>query len=163
MPRTPRRLLVALLLAPLAALAVERGAPAPDFTLPGPAGKVQLADYRGKVLYLDVWASWCVPCRQSFPWMNAMLAKYEAQGLRVVAVNVDRKPADAQRFLAQVPARFQLAFDAEGALPRSYGVKAMPSSFLIAADGRVLEVHSGFADDEKAQLEQRIRAALGLP
>ena len=151
-----------LLLSPLMASALDRGQPAPDFELPGAKGPVKLSDYKGKVVYVDFWASWCVPCRQSFPWMNEMLARYEAQGLRILGVNVDKKAADAARFLERVPAKFDLAFDAAGAVPKSYGVKAMPSSFLIGADGKVVDVHQGFAEEDKAALERNIRQALNV-
>ena len=152
---------LALLAWPCLVLAVEPGEAAPEFELPGLQGQVRLADYRGKTVYLDFWASWCGPCKQSFPWMNEMQARYAAKGLRIVGVNVDRTAVDAQKFLQAAPARFDLAFDLAGAVPRNYAVKAMPTSFLIGPDGRVLAVHSGFQPEEKAALEQRIRLALG--
>lgn len=121
---------------------------------------VDLAALRGQVVLLDFWASWCGPCKQSFPWMNAMHAKYAAQGLRVIAVNVDRKREDGERFLAQVPAQFTIAWDAAGTTPAAYGVKAMPSSVLIGADGRIAMRHAGFRADDTAPLEAAIAAAL---
>jgi peroxiredoxin len=151
------------LLAPWAASALERGDAAPDFTLQGPAGPVRLADLRGKLVYLDFWASWCGPCKQSFPWMNEMQARYQDRGLRIVGVNVDKRPADAAKFLERLPAAFTLAFDAAGESPRKYGVKAMPTSVLIGPDGRVIEVHSGFSADERAAREQKIRQSLPSP
>jgi peroxiredoxin len=158
-----RTLLIALLWMPLAAAALERGAAAPPFELEGSQGTVKLSDYRGQVLYLDFWASWCAPCRQSFPWMNELLARYQAHGLRVLAVNVDKKRSDADRFLQAVPARFDLAFDAAGNTPKAFAVKAMPSTCIIGADGKVVEVHSGFAEEDKAALEKAVRQALKLP
>ena len=70
-----------------------------------------LADGQARLTYVDFWASWCGPCRQSFPWMNQMQDKYGAKGLRVLAVNLDARREDAQRFLAEHPARFALGFD----------------------------------------------------
>jgi thiol-disulfide isomerase/thioredoxin len=158
--------MLAALLAPLflstSAFALERGEAAPDFTLEGPNGTVRLSDLQGEVAYVDFWASWCGPCKQSFPWMNEMHAKYQARGLRIVGINVDKRAADAQKFLARTPAHFALAYDAAGDVPRRYGVKAMPTSVLVGRDGKVLEVHSGFADDERAERERKIRAALGI-
>jgi len=148
------------LLISLPAAALEAGAPAPEFSLAGARGPVNLSAYKGKVVYLDFWASWCGPCRQSFPWMNEMQAKYGAKGLQVVGVNLDAKRADADKFLAEVPASFVLAFDAQGDTPRRYAVKGMPTSLLIGADGKVIQVHAGFREDERKQLEEAIATAL---
>lgn len=168
---TRRRVAVALglavavlaLVAPSDALALERGDAAPDFTLQGPTGPVRLADLKGKLVYLDFWASWCGPCKQSFPWMNEMQARYKDKGLRIVGVNVDKRATDAAKFLERVPAAFTLAFDAAGDVPRRYGVKAMPTSVLIGADGRVIDIHSGFSENERAAREQKIRQSLATP
>lgn len=142
------------------AFATEPGQPAPTLQLPGSRGAVDLAALKGQVVYIDFWASWCVPCRLSFPWMNDMQARYGARGLQVLAVNVDAQRAAADTFLAQVPARFAVAFDSAGDTPRRYGVKAMPTSVLVGADGAVLQQHAGFRDDDRAALEAAIVAAL---
>lgn len=143
------------------AYALDKGSVAPVFDLAGPNGQVKLADHAGKLVYLDFWASWCGPCRKSFPWMNQMQAKYGAQGLQVVGINVDAKAEDAQRFLAETPARFPVAFDPLGSTPRSYGIKGMPTSVLIGVDGKVIFQHAGFNDVDKGELETKIRQALG--
>lgn len=144
------------------AAAVDIGQPAPNFALPGASSEVQLAALKGKVVYVDFWASWCKPCVQSFPWMNEMQAKYGARGLKVVAVNVDANKADADAFLAQVPAKITVAFDPKGETPSKYRAKGMPSSYLVGRDGKVLMMHAGFRDDDKQDLESRIRQALGV-
>lgn len=143
-----------------AALAVEPGQSAPAFELPGTQGALRLDDLRGKTVYLDFWASWCAPCKQSFPWMNELQQRHAAAGLRVVGVNVDKKPEAAQGFLAAVPARFDIVYDPAGTTPRAYAVKAMPTSVLIGPDGKVLLVHRGFSPGDRAELEQRITRAL---
>ena len=149
-----------MLFASLAA-AIDAGAPAPDFTVAAADGKpLQLSAYRGKLVYLDFWASWCAPCRRSFPWMNAMQQKYGARGFTVVGINVDKKRSDAEKFLAQTPAGFTVVYDDAGATPSAYGVKGMPSSYLIDARGNVTYVERGFVDEHKADLEQRIAALL---
>jgi cytochrome c biogenesis protein CcmG, thiol:disulfide interchange protein DsbE len=142
------------------AAALEVGQQAPDFELPGKQGTVKLSDYKGKTVYLDFWASWCGPCKQSFPWMNEMHTKYAAQNFKVVGINVDAKQADADGFLAGTPAKFDVVFDSKGASPKSYGIKGMPSSVLIGPDGKVLAVHAGFKDEERADLEDKIKSAL---
>jgi len=134
---------------------------APPFTLPlQGGGSASLGSMAGHVVYLDFWASWCGPCRQSFPWMNQLQSKYAARGLRVLAVNVDAKQSDAEAFLAQVPAQFSVAFDQKGQTPGLYQVKGMPTSFLIGADGKVLMVHQSFREGDREELESRIDAAL---
>jgi len=127
------------------------------------AAALPLVDGKARVTYIDFWASWCGPCRQSFPWMNRMQDKFGAKGLRIVAVNLDAKRADAQDFLAQLPARFELGFDSGGAAARQFGVKTMPSSVLVGPDGKVIAVHNGFREEDEAELEQRIAAALARP
>jgi cytochrome c biogenesis protein CcmG/thiol:disulfide interchange protein DsbE len=153
--------LASALLCALPAMALERGQSAPRFDLKGVDGSVRLEQYRGKYVYLDFWASWCGPCRQSFPWMNEMQAKYGAQGLQVIGVNVDAKSEEAHSFLAGTPANFVVAFDPAGAAPKSYGIKGMPSSVLIGPDGKVVFEHSGFRPVDRAELEDKIKSTLG--
>jgi len=167
MKKSPMNRHLALALATVFALscaaparALEAGAPAPEIALSGPQGPVSLSALKGKVVYVDFWASWCGPCRQSFPWMNAMQAKYGAKGLQVVGVNLDAKRADADKFLGEVPASFAIAFDAQGDTPKRYAVKGMPTSVLIGADGKVLQVHNGFREDDRKALEDAIAGAL---
>lgn len=140
--------------------ALEPGQVAPALELSGLGAPVNLAQLKGKVVFVDFWASWCGPCKQSFPWLNDMQAKYAARGLQIVGVNVDAKRADADKFLAEVPANFRVAFDAQGDTPRRYQIKGMPSSVLVGPDGRVIKVHSGFRADERTELEAAIVAAL---
>ena len=148
--------LVAALAAAPAAWALEAGAPAPDLDLPGLKEAVSLAKLKGKIVYVDFWASWCGPCKQSFPFMNDLQSRYGAGGLEVVAVNLDAKRDDADRFLAEVPARFTLAFDPRGDSARRFEVKAMPSSVLIGRDGKVVAAHKGFKEGDRRELEERI-------
>ncbi|MCE3260983.1 MAG: hypothetical protein K0R43_62 [Pseudoduganella sp.] len=161
--RRQARLLAAAAALALAgqAMALEAGKPAPSFTLAGPGGTVKLEHYQGKLVYVDFWASWCGPCRQSFPWMNEMQARYGAQGLQVVGINVDARTDDARSFLNATPASFVIAFDPSGTAPRNYGIKGMPSSVLIGPDGKVLYEHSGFRPADRTLLEARIKSALG--
>ncbi len=142
------------------AVALEPGAVAPGFQLPGQPGEIKLANLRGKVVWVDVWASWCGPCRQSFPWLNQMQQKYGARGLKVIGVNVDQKRDDADRFLSKTPAQFDIAFDEKGVVPATYGAPTMPTSFLIGPDGRVLMVHKGFNSADTDELEGEITRAL---
>ena len=142
------------------ALAIEAGQMAPDIELPGRGGVIKLSELKGKAVYLDFWASWCGPCKQSFPWMNEMQAKYGAKGLQVLAVNLDQKPEDAAGFLQQNKADFLIAMDPAGQSAQKYNVKGMPSSLLIGRDGKVTLVHTGFNAASKVELERAIVAAL---
>ncbi|WP_141101006.1 choice-of-anchor D domain-containing protein [Roseateles aquatilis] len=147
-----------------AARAADVGQPLGVASVPGADGApVPLHDGKARLTYVDFWASWCGPCRQSFPWMNRMQARYGAQGLRIVAVNLDASREDAQSFLQQVPASVALAFDPKGDTARRVGVRAMPSSVLLGPDGRVLMQHAGFRAEDEAALEARIVAALKTP
>ena len=119
-----------------------------------------LAPVEGRVIWVDFWASWCVPCRRSFPWLNAMQRKHGPAGLQIIAVNLDKDRALADRFIAEVPAEFALRFDPAGALAKEFGVQAMPSSFLIDADGKVLASHAGFRTADTANYERAIESAL---
>lgn len=151
---------------------VEIGKAAPSFELSGNvSGKgigsgttapVSLLQFQGKVIYLDFWASWCGPCKQSFPWLNEMQSKYGHQGFQVLAINLDVKLADAQDFLKSQTAKFVIAFDSQSVTPKAYGIKGMPSSFLIGKDGRVLSQHTGFRESDRSTLEVQIQMALGI-
>ncbi|MGM9490956.1 TlpA family protein disulfide reductase [Ideonella sp. YS5] len=145
----------------LPALALEPGQRAPEINATAAGGQpLRLGSLKGQVVLLDFWASWCGPCKKSFPWMNEMQAKYGPAGLRIVAINLDEQREAADRFLAQVPAKFTVGFDTQGATPGLFGVKGMPSSVLIGANGFIDSVHAGFRDEDAAALEKRIVQAL---
>ena len=126
------------------------------------AGDLDLEKYAGKVVILDFWASWCVPCRRSFPWMNEMQEKYAEEGLIIIAVNVDREVENAAAFLAEYPANFEIVYDPDAALAKEYKIQVMPSSFVIGRDGASIDRHSGFKVKKQDEYEAVIRAALGL-
>ena len=133
---------------------------APDFTLPTRHGSVHLKSLRGHVVLVDFWASWCGPCRESFPWMNRLMDRFQDRGLKIVAINLDQNSGAAQQFLAQVPADFTVAFDPRGKTPNAYGVMGMPSSYLIGPDGRIRAKHIGFHGDRVAAYESAIAKLL---
>jgi DsbE subfamily thiol:disulfide oxidoreductase len=106
---------------------------------------VQLASYQGKVLLVDFWASWCTPCKTSFPALDALFREYASQGLEVVAVNLDERRRDADAFLGDHPHHLTVLFDPKGASPVAFGVKGMPSSFLIDKAGNIRFTHMGYS------------------
>ncbi|MFA3791017.1 TlpA disulfide reductase family protein [Aliiglaciecola sp. SL4] len=145
-------LLTLLLLVHLPSSAI----PAPDFRLQD----IQLSDYKGKVVYLDFWASWCKPCRKSFPWMNEISNKYASEGLVVLAVNLDTDAKLAQKFLRKYPAQFNIAYDPQGSLASQYKIPGMPTSYLINKQGELVVAHKGFHLDKSTSYEQEIVALL---
>jgi thiol-disulfide isomerase/thioredoxin len=120
----------------------------------------ELGEIKGKLVWVDFWASWCAPCRRSFPWLNEIQRKYAPQGLEVIGVNLDNERGAADKFLKDVPAHFTLRFDPAGKLALKFDVQAMPSSFLLDASGNVLASHAGFRLSDAAQYESEIEKAL---
>jgi len=139
-------------------LALGVGDSAPDFELPQSQVAQKLSDLKGKWVYLDFWASWCAPCRQSFPWMNQMQAKYGTKDFQILAVNVDAKKTDADRFLSQTPANFGLAFDAKGQSAKLMELKGMPTSYLISPQGKLVLIHAGFRSEDREELESKFKS-----
>ncbi len=131
-----------------------------DFIIPTDEGQVLLSKYRGEVVYLDFWATWCGPCRDSFPWMNQMQDKYGSQGLNVVAVSLDTDHALARRFADELSANFTIGYDDTGSIADLFKVKGMPTSVVIGRDGRVAEIHQGFNDSKMVPYEGSIKKAL---
>jgi thiol-disulfide isomerase/thioredoxin len=121
---------------------------------------VNLEEFRGRVVYLDFWASWCAPCQQSFPWMNAMQGAYERRGLTVVAVNLDRYRQDAERFLAKFPPKFEVRFDPQGKLAERFKVEGMPTSLIIDRHGVLRFTHIGFRAVDQAAYEAQLQRVL---
>jgi thiol-disulfide isomerase/thioredoxin len=116
---------------------------------------------KGKVVLLDFWASWCEPCKASFPVMEELQKRYGPQGVVVIAVNVDEKASDMQEFLKKNTASFTVLRDAAQKLVAEAGISTMPSSFLIDREGKVRFVHTGFRGDEtKKKYEQEIESLL---
>lgn len=121
---------------------------------------LDLTPYRGKVVLVDFWASWCTPCRHSFPWLNALQERYQERGLVVLGVNVDRERAEADRFLREVPAQFPILYDPAGAIAAKYQLLGMPSSFVFGPDGQLLSTHVGFKLGARAEREAEIARLL---
>jgi cytochrome c biogenesis protein CcmG, thiol:disulfide interchange protein DsbE len=127
------------------------------------AETLDLTRHRGRVVIVDFWASWCKPCRQSIPWLNAMRARYGANGLTIIGVNVDAERRDADRFLRDVPIEFEVVFDPQGDLAREFKVKAMPMSYVFDRSGRMVDTHLGFRDAKKVEKEAALRKLLDQP
>lgn len=132
--------------------------PAPGFSIASETGQqISLSEHKGKVVYLDFWASWCGPCRASFKWLNEAQERYGSQGLVIIAVNVDQDKEAARQFLKENPVNFKIGFDPEGGVAKSYQVRGMPSSCLIDRDGRLQSAHIGYRLKDKSALEEEVR------
>ncbi|WP_339720671.1 TlpA disulfide reductase family protein [uncultured Paraglaciecola sp.] len=131
---------------------------APNFTLNSLQDQqpITLAQFKGKVVYLDFWASWCHPCRQSFPFLAQLQQQYQQDGFEVVSVNLDNNPKLATDFLKQFPVNFTHLQGFDTGISEKYAIEAMPSAFFIDAKGRVRLIHKGF----KASHKKFIKAVL---
>jgi len=152
-------LLFAMAVSAMAGLKV--GEPLPDLASFKLEGKLP-DSLTNKVVILDFWASWCDPCKESFPALNELQKKYEGRGLIIIAVSVDEEKGDMERFLKENPASFVVLRDATQKLVEKTGIGTMPSSFVIARDGKVRFVHSGFHGSRtKKEYEEQIESLLG--
>lgn len=112
--------------------------------------------FKGKVVLLDFWATWCPPCLKSMPFFNSMRNKYLQDGFEIVAINVDEDTETAHQFLQEHPVDYLMAFDPKGECPKIYDVTAMPSSFLLDKTGKIRKVHFGYRDSDQSILTQQI-------
>ena len=144
----------------LASTTVANAEQAKLFDLKTLDGQISSIELKGQVVYLDFWASWCGPCRKSFPWMNKMYDKYQAKGLEIVAVNLDPNREHADEFLKKIPVHFTVALDPEGKTADAYNVQVMPTSFLIGLNGEILWEHKGFRSSRQDDMEAKIAKVL---
>lgn len=171
-------LVPSLHLAPVAARAVSTGevdskgagassaasasSAAPGFSLPTRgASTVSLESLKGKVVLVDFWASWCVPCQKAFPWLASLQKQYGEKGLVVVAINLDKKREAAEAFLKKSDVPFVVAFDPSGKTADAYKVMAMPSTYLIGKSGEILLTHVGFDPKKTGEIEALVQKACG--
>jgi thiol-disulfide isomerase/thioredoxin len=149
------RVVAMLFIAKLASVASAAAPVTPD--------PLDLSSHHGQVVIVDFWASWCKPCRQSIPWLNSMRERYGARGLTIIGVNVDAERRDADRFMNDVPIRFQIVFDPHGELANRFQVKGMPSSYVFNRAGELVETNLGFRDAKKDEHEATLKNLLIQP
>jgi cytochrome c biogenesis protein CcmG, thiol:disulfide interchange protein DsbE len=129
--------------------------------IPAQAAKLtELDALHGRVVYLDFWASWCEPCRRSFPWMQQLKHSYESRGLTVIAVNLDRDRADAEAFLERFHPDFQIRFDPEGQWAERFQIRGMPTSVVIDRHGVARFTHVGFRSGDGPKYARQIEEVL---
>jgi len=127
---------------------------------PARAEGLDLSAYRGKVVYLDFWASWCTPCRRSFPWLDDLVSQYGKRDLVVIGINLDQSNELAEKFLNDTPAGFPIIYDPRGAIATTFKITGMPSAVLIDRSGRVRFKHVGFFDNRKDEYEAQVQELL---
>lgn len=154
--------LLLLLLISASANAVEIGEPAPAFKLEtlGDASVRALADYHGKIVLLDFWASWCGPCRKSLPLYNRMYAELAGEQFEIIAINTDEDPADGLLFLERYPVDYVVLKDPDATVPPLYQLKVMPSSYLIDRNGIIRHIFAGFRKGEMVKVRAAVEGLL---
>lgn len=136
-------------------------APAPDFRLPMPDGRnLRLAEQRGQVVLVNFWASWCGPCRQEMPLLDALYQRYKGLGFTLLGVNVEEDSAGADKWLRDTPVSFPVLFDRENRVSKLYDVTAMPSTVIVDRKGQVRFVHFGYTPGTEQQYQDQIRSLI---
>lgn len=135
---------------------------APNFDLPtlDRDSRISLGDLQGKVVYVDFWASWCGPCSVSFPYLERLRTQYKSEGFEVVAINLDADIEDAKRFLQRNAVTYPVLVDDQKQTPVQFGVKGMPTAFLLDRAGNIRHVHTGFRSSDADKLARWIEQLL---
>lgn len=151
-----------LCLVPATGFSTSQGNVAPGFTVKHILDDTQasLSQHRGKVIYLDFWASWCAPCLKSFSFMDELQKQFGEDGFVVIAVNLDANTEDARQFLNKTPAEFFVGKNAQGDIAEDYGVIAMPSTYLIGRDGLIKTIHHGFRNSDRDKIKTLVKSLL---
>lgn len=136
--------------------------PAPNFTLQSNSGEqVSLASLKGKVVMVNFWATWCVPCRQEMPHLEALYQRYESLGFELLAVNVEKNEAEGiRKWLADTPVTFPVLLDPDNKVTKLYKVQTMPSTVLVARDGTMRFIHHGYKPGYENEYQTQVRALL---
>ena len=153
--------LAASVLIASAARALAPGDVPPAIDMPDLKGKkVDLASLKGKVVLVDFWASWCGPCKEEMPVLEALNEKFATQGLVIVGVSIDSSPKKMNKFLKGTPVSFRIVHDRKLVVANRYEPETMPTSYFIGRDGKVRYVHEGFDRADAAGIEERVKALL---
>jgi peroxiredoxin len=149
---------VALLAVTLPAFALTASGPAPQFSLQARGGKtVNLAQYKGQVVMINFWATWCGPCRQEMPLLESIYKKYNKMGFTMLGVNVEPDASKAEDWLKSTPVSFPILFDTKSEVSKMYAVSGMPSTVIIDRKGNVRVIHRGYKPGDENSYQDNIR------
>ena len=153
--------LAAALVLAVPALAVPTGSPAPSFTLAARGGQaVSLAQYKGQVVMINFWASWCGPCRQEMPLLESIYKKYNKMGFTLLGVNVEPNSQAANDWLKATPVSFPILYDTDSKVSKLYDVAGMPSTVIIDRTGKLRVLHRGYKPGDENEYLDSIRALI---
>ena len=137
------------------------GQPAPDFALKSASGEnMRLSEYRGDVVMINFWATWCGPCRQEMPLLDELYTRYQRVGFNLLGVNIDDDSAGAMRMIQELGVNFPVLFDSRKEVSKLYEVEAMPTTVLLDREGRVRHVHHGYKPGYEEKYLEEIRSLL---
>ena len=144
-----------------AAATLQTGAAAPAFQLNSNTGKpLALADFRGQIVLLNFWASWCGPCRQEMPILEQLNRQYHAKGVTLLGINVEPDSAAAVSWLKATPVTFPILFDTDSKVSNLYEVAGMPNTVIIDRKGQVRYIHRGYSAGAENDYLNQIRALI---
>lgn len=131
---------------------------APDFTLKSRSGEnMKLSEFRGDVVMINFWASWCAPCRQEMPLLEDMYKKYNELGFTLLGVNVEEDSSKANDLLREIPVSFPILFDDKNEISKLYKVVAMPSTIMVDRDGKIRYIHRGYLPGYEEEYVKQIK------
>jgi len=154
-------IILAILLASSSVFAGAIKGAAPDFTLKSLSGKnVKLSEYRGSVVMINFWASWCGPCRQEMPALEQLYKRYQDLGFVILGVNTDEDPSKSRILLKDIKVTFPVLFDSNNNIVKTYDVQAMPTTYLVDRNGNLRYVHKGYKPGYELNYAQQIKALI---
>jgi peroxiredoxin len=157
-PRFFKQTAMALVLMAGTAFAGDAGGPAPSFTLAALTGQqAALSQYKGQVVMVNFWATWCGPCQQEMPLLDQMYRKYKPAGFTLIGVNVDKEAPAVKDLMARKPVSFPILLDPANQVSKAYHVDEMPSSVLIDRKGEIRYIHRGYRPGDENEYQDRIR------
>ena len=160
-----KKLLIALVFGVFAASSLAAGGmegqPAPDFALKSSTGEnMRLSEYRGDVVMINFWATWCGPCRQEMPLLDELYSRYQRVGFNLLGVNIDDDSGRAMDMIEDLGVNFPVLFDARKEVSKLYDVEAMPVTVIVDREGTVRYVHHGYKPGYENMYLDQIRSLL---